>query len=306
VYPEYTGTLTAEILQGERIRSAEDLRAALAREKLKISSSLGFNNPYVIGLKEDLAGRLNLQKISDLAKPEHAKLRFGFSDEFMNRGDGWPGLRMTYDLPHQPQTLDHNLAYTGIHSGVLDVTDLYATDAEIKAFQLRLLEDDRGYFPAYHCVLLYREDLETRAPEVLASLLQLQGAIGNEEMIEMNARCKIDHVRDRQVAADFLNEKLGMRIQLPREPSLMVRTTTRHLLLVSISLAAAVSSPCRWESGRISGQSWGMRSWGSWESFKRCLRWRCWCSCCRSSGLVGSRRLWRCFFTACCRLCEGR
>ena len=74
-YPEYTGTLTAEILQDEQLRTEDDLRAALASRGLAMSQSLGFNNPYVIGLKEDLAEALQIRKISDLAKPEHAKLR---------------------------------------------------------------------------------------------------------------------------------------------------------------------------------------------------------------------------------------
>src|SRR5262245_10567434 len=92
VYPEYTGTLIAEILHGQRIRSEADLIAALAREWLAMSRPLGFNNTYAIGLKEALADKLNIKAISDLARPEHERLVLAFSDEFMHRGDGWPGL----------------------------------------------------------------------------------------------------------------------------------------------------------------------------------------------------------------------
>lgn len=240
VYPEYTGTLTAEILKGEQVRTDHELRAALARRGLAITSSLGFNNPYVIGLKETLAERLNVRTISDLARPEHATLRFGFSDEFMHRADGWPGLKATYSLTHGPKTMDHNLAYRGIQSDSLDVTDLYATDAEVKSYGLRVLEDDRGYFPSYHCVLLYRADLQQRAPSIVASLQQLEGRIDNEAMFAMNVRSKLDHVRDAQIAADFLNQQLKLSVATPKETGGLLTTTRQHLFLVLVSLSAAV------------------------------------------------------------------
>jgi osmoprotectant transport system permease protein len=240
VYPEYTGTLTAEILQDEQLRTDEQLRAALARRGLEMSQTLGFNNPYVIGLKESLAERLGVKTISDLARPEHARLRMGFSDEFMHRGDGWPGLQATYGLTHQPKTMDHNLAYRGIQSDSLDVTDLYATDAEVKSYNLRVLEDDRGYFPSYHCALLFRSDLQARAPAVVAAFRQLEGQIDNEAMIAMNCRSKLDHVRDAQIATDFLNDQLSLSVATPKEPSGLLTKTRQHLFLVVVSLSAAV------------------------------------------------------------------
>ena len=240
VYPEYMGTLSAEILQGEKIRGEDDLRAALARRGLAMSKPLGFNNTYALGLKEELANKLQVRTISDLALPKHAALRLGLSDEFMHRGDGWPGLANAYKLPHQPKTMDHNLAYQGLLSGAIDVTDLYSTDAEIPFYKLRVLEDDRGYFPAYQCVLLYRTDLAERAPDVMRTLSRLERAIDNAAMSEMNARVKLDHVRERQVAAEFLATKLGLVVEMPRQPNGLITTTKAHLFLVMVSLTAAV------------------------------------------------------------------
>jgi len=240
VYPEYTGTLIAEILQAERIRSDDELRAALARRGLAMSQPLGFNNTYAIGLKEELAAKHNLKTISDLARPEHAELRLGLSDEFVHRGDGWPGLKGAYQLPHQPKTMDHNLAYRGLMSGSIDVTDLYSTDAEVQYYKLRVLEDDRGYFPEYYCVLLYRSELATRAPQMLEAWKQLEGSIDNAAMSDMNARVKLDRVREPTVAADFLKGKFGLEIKLPRQPSSLLITTRAHLFLVGVSLAAAI------------------------------------------------------------------
>ena len=69
------------------------IRRRLAKQGVGMSGKLGFNNTYALGLREDVAQRLNITKISDLAQAEHAKLRLGFSEEFLSRKDGWPGLK---------------------------------------------------------------------------------------------------------------------------------------------------------------------------------------------------------------------
>src|SRR5439155_17884630 len=135
-----------------------------------MSESLGFNNPYAIGMTDERAGDLNILKISDLARPELARLRLAFSEEFVHRPDGWSGLKAEYSLPQTPTTMDHSLAYHGVIAGSIDVTDFYATDAEIRYYDLRTLEDDHGYFPSYQCVLLYRQSFAEQAPEILAAL----------------------------------------------------------------------------------------------------------------------------------------
>src|SRR5262245_51658897 len=222
LYTEYTGTLEKEIFESERIRTPEQLRGALAKRGLAMSESLGFNNPYAIGMSDKRASELNISKISDLARPEHASLRLAFSEEFVHRPDGWGGLKAEYNLPQTPKTMDHNLAYHGVVAGSIDVTDFYATDAEIKYYNLRTLEDDHGYFPSYQCVLLYRQSLAEEAPEILAALKSLEGAIDNAAMMEMNARAKIDHVSAGKVAADFATNKLGIKVKLPRASNMLL------------------------------------------------------------------------------------
>uniref|UniRef100_UPI0025E6E73F glycine betaine ABC transporter substrate-binding protein n=1 Tax=Thiocapsa sp. TaxID=2024551 RepID=UPI0025E6E73F len=145
VYPEYSGTLVREILSGEDVSSPERLEAALAARGVQSSASLGFENTYAIAVPEPLGDQLGLRRISDLR--DHPDLRLGFSSEFLERADGWPGLRQRYRLPQtRVQGLDHDLVYRGIAAGHLDVTVVYTTDAEIARYGLRMLEDDLGYF----------------------------------------------------------------------------------------------------------------------------------------------------------------
>jgi len=241
VYPDYTGTLAEEILAGAD-RSAPDwLARALAAQGLAMSRSLGFNNTYAIALRADVAQKLALRRISDLGA--HPQLRFGFSSEFMNRRDGWPGLRRRYQLPQASvRGLEHDLAYRGLDSGDLDGTDVYTTDPEIEAQHLAVLEDDLAFFPRYDAVLVFRAELRARAPGVVAALTRLEGRIPARRMAAMNAQAKLARVPEAEVAAAFLREELGV-LATARADSRAARIAARtaeHLWLVGLSLALGI------------------------------------------------------------------
>jgi osmoprotectant transport system permease protein len=241
VYPEYTGTISEEILAGQGIRGNEALDAALGKIGVRMTRPIGFNNSYVLGMKETSAAQLGVKRISDLAA--HPNLRLGFSIGFMNRADGWPHLRARYQLPHQKvQGLEHNVAYRAIDTGTIDVTDLYATDAEIEIYSLRRLQDDLGFFPAYHAVLLYRAELAETRPEVVAALRRLEGLISAHEMTALNARVVRDKERAAAVAADFLVNRLSLSttVNAPTAFRQFLRNTSDHLFLVAVSLALAI------------------------------------------------------------------
>lgn len=238
IYPEYTGTITGEILAGKGIRTDEALRGALAERGIRMSPPLGFDDTYAIGMREDVAERLGLRKLSDLRR--HPELKLGFSNEFMERVDGWPGLRDRYGLPQRDvRGLDHDLAYRAIASGEIDATELYSTDAEIRAYHLRILDDDLKFFPPYRCIWLYRADLPRGALEALG---RLEGRISTADMAAMNARAKLDRVSEQQVAADFLADRLGIRTKVVVEGRIrrLLRRLGEHLTLVSLSMAAAI------------------------------------------------------------------
>jgi osmoprotectant transport system permease protein len=240
-YVEYTGTISQEILAGQGARDESALRRALAEHGVVMSRPLGFNNTYAIGMRKDPAARLHIERISDLR--DHPKLHFGFSNEFMERADGWPGLRSRYRLPQRDVGgLEHELAYRGLVSGALDATDLYSTDPVIRQYDLQTLTDDLGYFPSYQAVILYRADLEEREPKVVTAFRRLEGSIDESAMIAMNARAQLEGVPESQVAADFVNTTLGTeataQVESPAER--LLRLTGQHLWLVGLSLAAAI------------------------------------------------------------------
>jgi len=238
VYPEYTGTLTHELLRDvSPDADIPTLRARLKPLGIGITGSLGFNNTYAIGMREDRAADLGIRTISDLLA--HADLRFGFSNEFMDREDGWPGLRQRYGLAQtQVRGLDHTLAYRAVASGAVDAIDLYSTDAEIPYYHLRTLDDDQHYFPRYEAVYLYRLSLEKSAPAFVAALQKLAGRIDENAMRQMNAKVKLQGIKENVVVADFL----GIRAESDGSSfwSRLLARSIEHIKLVALSLGLAV------------------------------------------------------------------
>ncbi|MDB4969360.1 MAG: amino acid transporter substrate-binding protein [Myxococcales bacterium] len=236
VYPEYTGTLCQELLHSACDRAT--LERALAERHLVMTPSLGFADGYALAARSEVAARLHLARISDLAA--HPELRLGFSEEFMARGDGWPALRARYRLPHKDvRGMDHDLAWRGLDAGTLDVIDAYSTDAEIGYYRPTLLTDDLGHFTEYQAVLIHRDTL---LPAARAALARLFGAITASEMIAMNARAKRDKVPEARIAADFAAAHFGLAaVTAPDGVALRVwRRTVEHLTLVALSVAAAI------------------------------------------------------------------
>lgn len=238
-YPEYSGTLRAEIFSQQPIANDEDLRAALSRVEVWASAPLGFNNTYVLGMRRARAEQLGLSRLSQLAA--HPELRFGFSNEFLERADGWPGLRNRYRLAQDDvRGLTHDLAYRGVASGAIDITDLYSTDAEIVQYDLVALEDDAGFFPVYDALIVCREDVEQ---SVRDALNRLGGRIDAAAMTRMNAQAKLQREPESQVAAAFLRSQFGFesRTHERTRAARIWQRTREHLAMVGISLAAAIA-----------------------------------------------------------------
>ena len=172
LYPEYTGTIEREILRGAppappraagtAASPLDELNRRLAPLGLGAALPLGFGNGYALAMRENDAVRLGIGTLSEMAR--RPGLRLGLSNEFLGRADGWPGLARRYGFINVPRALDHGLAYDAIADRQVDAIDIYTTDARIGELGLRVLRDDRGYFPRYDAVVLYRLDVPRRFP----------------------------------------------------------------------------------------------------------------------------------------------
>ncbi len=238
IYPEYTGTLQFEILRKTQALDRAALQRELRAFGVAMSAPLGFENTYALGMRRLRAKTLGIASIADLAA--HRRLVYGLSHEFLERQDGWPGLRQAYGLPGGAlRGIDHEIGYRGLVAGEIDVIDLYTTDAEIAHYDLIALRDDRRYFPEYQAVFLYRID---SGDSVAAALQSLAGRINAGRMQKLNARVQLSGESVGSVAADFLQAEMGVAVT-PEEESLLDLILARsgeHLLLVGVSLFFAI------------------------------------------------------------------
>lgn len=248
LYPEYTGTLALEILKDPAATSLEALRERLAPLGFGVAVPLGFNDGYALAMRDDVAERLGVRRLSDLA--HHPQLRFALSNEFIGRADGWAPLARRYGLPQRPTGLDHGLAYDAVAGGQVDVIDIYTTDAKIAHLKLRVLDDDAAHFPRYDAVLLYRLDVPRRFPAAWAAIGRLEKSLDEATMIRLNGRAELAGVPFAEIVRDHLAGGSGggragggfwARLAGPD----LARLTLQHLALVvmAVALAAALGVP---------------------------------------------------------------
>lgn len=210
LYPEYTGTIVANYYQEETGNAEETLaktKELVKQDGLVYMEPFAFNNTYTLAISKKTADQYNLKTFSDLAKVSK-DLVLGAEFEFLDRDDGYPGLQKLYNMTFKSaKGMDHGVIYQAIDQGETDVTDAYATDAQIKAHDLVILEDDKEFFPPYNAAAVIRQDTLDEYPELNDVLNLLKGQITNEEMQSLNAKVDIDGLKEEDVAHDFLVEQ---------------------------------------------------------------------------------------------------
>ena len=252
VYPEYTGTLAEAVLHTPGQGDLASLRRALGPRGIEITDPLGFDNTYALAIAPAVAARRHLATLSDLAgAPE---LRFGLSPEFLGRSDGFPALAARYGISAaHVEAMDHGLAYDALARGSIDVTDAYSTDAKIARYRLKVLDDDRRFFPSYEAVFLYRADAARRAPRSIEVIRRLSGTIDGGAIAALNAEAELDARTFSSIAKEFVRSRAGAAVGPPERrqrllPGILTVVRTEgptHLMLVALSslLATIVGVP---------------------------------------------------------------
>ncbi len=252
IYPEYTGTLAEAVLHTPGRGDLASLRGALGPRGIEITDPLGFDNTYALAISPTAAAGRHLTTLSDLAgAPE---LRFGFSPEFLGRSDGFPALAARYGIStSHVEAMDHGLAYDALARGSIDVADAYSTDAKIARYGLKVLEDDKRFFPSYEAVFLYRADAGRRAPRTIESIRRLAGTIDGGSIAALNADAELDGRTFPSIAKEFVRSRAGAAVAPPERrqrlfPGILTVVRTEgptHIMLVALSslLATVVGVP---------------------------------------------------------------
>jgi osmoprotectant transport system permease protein len=242
MYPEYTGTIWQELLKKPARPTMAEMRAECEKMGIGITDPLGFNNTYALVMSDAKAQSLGIETMSDLAK--HPELQAGPDPEFLGRKDGWGPMTARYGMRFASvRAIDHGLVYQSTAKGDIDVTDCYSTDAQIAQFNLRVLEDDKQFFPSYKAVFLYRLDAP---PKALEAIRKLEGKVDDKTMRELNAFA--EEKKDYTAAA---NKYFGTserpqdgaasgELEVETDAQRILRYTLVHLKLVILSLLATI------------------------------------------------------------------
>jgi len=209
VIPDYTGTIVINYYQETTGNADETLaktKELVSADGITALESFGFNNTYTLALDEAEAESLGVKTFSDFAKVSDDFI-LGAVFEFIDRPDGLPGFQEEYDLQFKDvKGMDHGIMYRSINAKEVDVINSYTTDGQLQMYDLRVLEDDKGYFPPYHALPLVRTEILEQYPEIGDALLELAGKIDESAMQEMNAKVDNEGQMVELVAKEFLQE----------------------------------------------------------------------------------------------------
>ncbi len=212
VFPDYTGDALANVLKEEPITEPDKAYERVAsqyKEKYGITwlAPTKFNNTYALALKKAKADELKISTISGLA-PHAPQWTLGSSVEFAGRPiDGYPGMIKAYGFKFGAiKPMDIGLMYTSIDAGQVDVIVAFATDARIEKVGLKVLDDDKFFFPAYNAAITVRDELLKEHAGIKEAIDAVIGNLDTETQIKLNARADIDNIPLDKVAEDYLKE----------------------------------------------------------------------------------------------------
>lgn len=211
LYPEYTGTIEAEILKEPPPSDADQAffrseQELLRRNKIVLLKPLGIDNYFAMVIRGEDSRKFKITTLSEAALAKTAwKLGAGY--EFQTRIDGMPALN-TYHLPLDgpPQAMDLGLMYKALEQGKVTMIAANVTDGALSAHDWVVLKDDQKAFGAYQACIMLRQDMIAAEPRLKPALDQLSGKFTNEIMRKLDAEVDVDHRRPAEVAAQFLTQ----------------------------------------------------------------------------------------------------
>ena len=213
VSPEYTGTGWINYLGNENPVKGEEaqyqaVKDADAKNGLTWLPPAPMDDTYAFAIRDSEAQRLGVTKLSDLARLKKADLTFCIESEFANRNDGFVPMLKTYGLSREQlgrvTNLDTGVIYTATADGQCNFGEVFTTDGRIPGLKLRVLEDDKAFFPHYNLTAVVNSEVLAAHPEIADVFAQLLPRLTNEVMLDLNAKVDTDGQDPAIVARDWL------------------------------------------------------------------------------------------------------
>jgi osmoprotectant transport system substrate-binding protein len=219
LYWEYTGTGWITFLKNTKpvpdaTKQYEAVRDADAKNGITWLAPAPMNNTYAIATNQQHGQQLNVNTLSDYAalanrSPDQASICA--AAEFLGRDDGFPGVEKTYGFKvpdNNVSELELGIVYNSVGKGnPCNFGEVFATDGRIQALKLKVLQDDKSFFPKYNAAPVVRTQVYDKYPQLKDIFAKVAPMLTNDQMIELNKRVDVDGEEPEDVAKDFLEDK---------------------------------------------------------------------------------------------------
>ncbi len=216
MYWEYTGTgwIThlgnTKPIQGSKEQYDAVAKADLEKNKIKWLDPAPFDNTYALGVRKDnLPDVKTLSDYAGLVNADPSKATLCVASEFTGRDDGLPGLEKAYGFSgEKTSTLKDGAIYDSIKKGSpCNFGEVFTTDGRIEGLGLRVLEDDKRFFPVYNPALNLKDSLFAKYPKLQDVIAPIAKALTTEKMQKLNSNVDNEGDSAKQVAENFLKDE---------------------------------------------------------------------------------------------------
>lgn len=169
--------------------------------------SYGFADTYVWMVTQKTAKKYNLNNVSDL-KPVAGKMNVGIDQIWLNRkGDGYDGFQKMYGYKFGAvHPMQIGLVYDAVAADKMDAILGYSTDGRVNSYHLKMLKDDKHFFPPYTASAVATNKVLKQHPELKPVINKLSGKIDLKTMQKLNYEVDNDLMEPEVVAKQYLEQ----------------------------------------------------------------------------------------------------
>lgn len=212
---EYTGSAWTTYLNHDDPIPDEQKQYEAVRDEEKANGLVWLppapmNNTYGFATTKEVADRLGVSTLSDMANVPRPERTLCVESEFANRNDGLIPMLEAYGLSSadvDQSLMDTGAVYAATAGGTCNFGEVFTTDGRIKALDLQILEDDRQFFPKYNLSAVVAQGLIDDYPQIADLFAPVSEKLDDETLIDLNARIDVDGEEPTDVAWDWLRDE---------------------------------------------------------------------------------------------------
>jgi osmoprotectant transport system substrate-binding protein len=168
------------------------------------------NNTYALAMNEANFKKYGTKTLSDVAalsKKNPKAVTLCVESEFANRADGLPGMEKAYGMKIPTANItqmDTGIIYTQAAKGTCTFGEVFTTDGRIRAMNLKVMADDKHFFPNYNAAPEMNTKSLEKYPAMAEVIEPITKKLNNTVAQELNAKVDVDGQDPHDVAKDWL------------------------------------------------------------------------------------------------------